>query len=106
MRFLIPSFEMEDNRVWIKHFVFLRVAIPAMLSSIRRILGKSGLDACMMMLCGYSINPRSEWVQGIAATSYAFDPARYSDISEAVDEVYTHYAAQGVSEVCTSTLRA
>ena len=63
---------------------------PAMLSSIRRILGKSGLDACMMMLCGYSINPRSEWVQGIAATSYAFDPARYSDISEAVDEVYTH----------------
>ena len=23
----IPSFEMEDNRVWIKHFVFLRVAI-------------------------------------------------------------------------------
>lgn len=73
-----------------------------MLSSIRRILGKSGLDACMMMLCGYSINPRSEWVQGIAATSYAFDPARYSDISEAVDEVYTHYAAQGVSEVCTS----
>lgn len=27
MRFLIPSFEMEDNRVWIKHFVFLRVAI-------------------------------------------------------------------------------
>lgn len=57
---------------------------PAMLSSIRRILGKSGLDACMMMLCGYSINPRSEWVQGIAATSYAFDPARYSDISEAV----------------------
>lgn len=46
-----------------------------MLSSIRRILGKSGLDACMMMLCGYSINPRSEWVQGIAATSYAFDPA-------------------------------
>ena len=74
---------------------------PAMLSSIRRILGKSGLDACMMMLCGYSINPRSEWVQGIAATSYAFDPARYSDISEAVDEVYTHYAAQGVSEVCT-----
>lgn len=22
-----PSFEMEDNRVWIKHFVFLRVAI-------------------------------------------------------------------------------
>lgn len=79
---------------------------PAMLSSIRRILGKAGLDACMMMLCGYSINPRSEWVQGIAATSYAFDPARYSDISEAVDEVYTHYAAQGVSEVCTSTLRA
>ena len=78
---------------------------PAMLSSIRRILGKSGLDA-WMMLCGYSINPRSEWVQGIAATSYAFDPARYSDISEAVDEVYTHYAAQGVSEVCTSTLRA
>lgn len=69
---------------------------PAMLSSIRRILGKSGLDACMMMLCGYSINPRSEWVQGIAATSYAFDPARYSDISEAVDEVYTRYAAQGV----------
>mgnify|MGYP006952377615 FL=1 len=69
---------------------------PAMLSSIRRILGKSGLDACMMMLCGYSINPRSEWVQGIPATSYAFDPARYSDISEAVDEVYTRYAAQGV----------
>lgn len=69
---------------------------PAMLSSIRRILGKSGLDACMMMLCGYSINPRSEWVQGIAATSYAFDPARYSDISEAVDEVYTRYASQGV----------
>lgn len=68
----------------------------AMLSSIRRILGKSGLDACMMMLCGYSINPRSEWVQGIAATSYAFDPARYSGISEAVDEVYTRYAAQGV----------
>lgn len=67
-----------------------------MLSSIRRILGKSGLDACMMMLCGYSINPRSEWVQGIAATSYAFDPARYSGISEAVDEVYTRYAAQGV----------
>lgn len=79
---------------------------PAMLSSIRRILGKSGLDACMMMLCGYSINPRSEWVRGMAATSYAFDPVRYSDISEAVDEVYTHYAAQGVSEVCTSTLRA
>lgn len=24
---VIPSFEMEDNRVWIKHFVFLRVAI-------------------------------------------------------------------------------
>ena len=67
-----------------------------MLASIRRLLGESGLDACMMMLCGYSINPRSEWVQGIAATSYAFDPARYSDISEAVDEVYTRYAAQGV----------
>lgn len=79
---------------------------PTMLASIRRLLGESGLDACMMILCSYSINPRSEWVQGIAATSYAFDPARYSDISEAVDEVYTHYAAQGVSEVCTSTLRA
>lgn len=79
---------------------------PTMLASIRRLLGESGLDACMMILCSYSISPRSEWVQGIAATSYAFDPARYSDISEAVDEVYTHYAAQGVSEVCTSTLRA
>ena len=83
-------------------------ADPPMLSSITsEYLGKvQVVDACMMMLCGYSINPRSEWVQGIAATSYAFDPARYSDISEAVDEVYTHYAAQGVSEVCTSTLRA
>lgn len=69
---------------------------PTMLASIRRLLGESGLDACMMILCSYSISPRSEWVQGIAATSYAFDPARYSDISEAVDEVYTHYAAQGV----------
>lgn len=77
-----------------------------MLASIRRLLGESGLDACMMILCSYSINPRSEWVQGIAATSYAFALARYSGISEAVDEVYTHYAAQGVSEVCTSTLRA
>ena len=57
---------------------------PTMLASIRRLLGESGLDACMMILCSYSINPRSEWVQGIAATSYAFDPARYSDISEAV----------------------
>lgn len=79
---------------------------PTMLASIRRLLGESGLDACMMILCSYSISPRSEWVRGMAATSYAFDPARYSDISEAVDEVYTHYAAQGVSEVCTSTLRA
>lgn len=67
-----------------------------MLASIRRLLGESGLDACMMILCGYSISPRSEWVRGMAATSYAFALARYSGISEAVDEVYTRYAAQGV----------
>ena len=67
-----------------------------MLASIRRLLGESGLDACMMILCSYSISPRSEWVRGMAATSYAFALARYSGISEAVDEVYTRYAAQGV----------
>lgn len=69
---------------------------PTMLASIRRLLGESGLDACMMILCSYSICPRSEWVRDMAATSYAFALARYSGISEAVDEVYTRYAAQGV----------
>lgn len=69
---------------------------PTMLASIRRLLGESGLDACMIILCSYSISPRSEWVRGMAATSYAFALARYSGISEAVDEVYTRYASQGV----------
>lgn len=69
---------------------------PTMLASMRRLLGESGLDACMMILCSYSISPRSEWVRGMAATSCAFALARYSGISEAVDEVYTRYAAQGV----------
>lgn len=47
MRFLIPSFEMEDNRVWIKHFVFLRVAIRMGVRTESWTAGRSGLEVRM-----------------------------------------------------------
>lgn len=84
----------------------LTSGLPSQVETIELELERSGLYGIMTILNTYETLPGSEWIAGIASTSFYHAPARYDNLNAAQSEVADLYVRAGIEEVCTFVLRA
>ncbi|MDO4437477.1 MAG: methyltransferase [Coriobacteriaceae bacterium] len=78
----------------------------AQVEPIEHALEQAGLNGLMTILNSYETLPGSDWVAGVASTSFCHAPVRYRNPSAAQLEVAKAYKQAGIEGVCTYVLRA
>lgn len=73
---------------------------------IQNDLLQAGLNGVLTIISSFNLGPQSGWIDGIACTSVAHAPGKYSSKEEAVKEISRAYKKIHYDRVCTYHLKA